>query len=221
MAPVNLKLKMDDFTYYPLDNNCSLKHVVYPTETDFGISATIIADSKSSLSNLPQFVQQRIKDFITTQECRPVILQTSLPGSIFLPLDDDKNIFVLPHQCYLNILKFFKFDWERISSRLLRDCKEMATENSLMPVNDTVFFKGQGVASYRYELGPFERDVLYLIVQVNSKDNFIEIFFQLNMKINIEGVMLSPFPLSILSKDYDILENILTYKCKRAELLLV
>lgn len=98
---------MDEFSYYPADNNCMLKHVVYPTETDFGLCVLIL---NNSVSEMCPFIQQRITHFLKNQECTPVILQTCLPNCDFLPLENDKNAFVMPHGCYIQMLYYFKHD---------------------------------------------------------------------------------------------------------------
>lgn len=203
-----------DYSYYPLNNNCLLKHAIFSTDTEFGISAIILNDPKVNCSPL---VQSRIKDFLKNQDCRPVILQTCLPGNDFLSIDDDKNVFVIPHTCYLELLNFFKNDWPKISARIEKDRKEMT--KGAVPISATLSFKGEGIINYRHELGPIGKDILYLVVQANSKDSFIEIFFQLNLQINIEGVVFSPFPLIVLSNDFDTLQNILNYKCKKAKIV--
>lgn len=208
---------MDEFTYYPADNNCILKHVVYATDVECGVSVLILSDANQETC---PFIQQRIKDFLKNQDCKPVILQTSLPGTEFLPLENDKNAFVMPHGCYLQMLSFFRNDWDKVHARIVADCKEMAGGVDLIPISPALSFKGPGVINYRCELGQFGKDVLYLVIQGNSKNNYIEIYFQLNLKINIDGVILTPCNLILLSQDFETIQNIVQYKCKKAKIIL-
>lgn len=208
---------MDEFTYYPADNNCILKHVVYSTETECGLSALILNDPNQETC---PFIQQRIKDFLKNQDCKPVILQTSLPNCEFLPLENDKNAFVMPHGCYIQMLNFFRNSWPKVHARIMADCKEMASGAAdLVPISPTLSFKGPGVINYRCELGQFGKDTLYLVIQGNSKNNFIEIYFQLNLKINIDEIILTPCNLVLLSQDFETIQNIIQYKCKKAKIV--
>lgn len=208
-------LEMSEFVYYPFDHHNVLKHVVYSTDTEFGIIALILTDNKAGIKEMGPNVQARIREFLQKQDCRPVIIQTCLPGDNFTPLENDPQAVVMPHECYLNMLNFFNRDWARISSKIAADCKDMASGSEMVPISPTLFFRGQGIVNYRCELGPMGKNTLYLIVQGNSKNNFIEIFFQLNLKINIDGLMMSPVPLMLLAKDYESLHNILNYKAQK------
>jgi len=211
---------MDEITYYPIDNNCVLKHVIYPSETEFGVHVLILKDKRGGPTNdVGPVMQEKIKPFLKKHDCRPVILQTCLPGSNFDNLEIDKSAVVMTHENYLNLLKFFSQDWNRISARIASDCKEMSTGTDFCPISSALFFKSEGMARYKCDLGKYGKDQLFLIVQGNALNNFIEMYFQINSKLTWEGIFLSPMPMMLLSKDLETLENILNYKCKKSELV--
>ena len=209
---------MDECLYYPIDDSCYLKQTLYSTNEEFGFCAYILTNDKKCANDYPDHIQQKLRDTIKKHDGRPVILQTSLPGANFKTLAEDENLFFMTHTCYLELLKFFKQDWPRVYSKISTDLKELAIGTNLIPISSTLFFRGQGKIIMRHFLGSFGKDNLFLYITANSKTNHLELFFQLNNSVIFEQLPLDPAVFVVLARDYDNLENILTYKCRQASL---
>lgn len=135
---------MDNTSYlYTLSDLNDVCHFVMPNEKEYGMQNTIFRNAPIELEDQFKIHTNVVKKLFVENAPRDVVfMQVSFPGKAFELYDKEKNKLPITLKAYIELLKFFANDYERILSRSEGDSHVMTGHKKWLSLSPTISFRG-------------------------------------------------------------------------------
>lgn len=129
---------------YKLNKACELWHMILSSEKEHGVQAFIFKDCKKIKEEF--LTHAPIIDLLYADKpdaARDVVfLQVSPPGKTFAKYSEDKHKLCMTLGAYLDLLKFFRNDYTKMSKKMDTDMKLMGNKSDWLSLNPFISFRG-------------------------------------------------------------------------------
>lgn len=134
---------MDTSYSYSLSDLNDVCHFVMSNEKEYGMQNVIFRNAPVELEDQYKIHTHLVNKLFVENAPRDVVfMQMAGPGKAFEPYDKEKNKLPITLKAYIEVLKFFANDYERVLSRSEGDIHAMAMQTKWLSLSPSITFRG-------------------------------------------------------------------------------